>query len=590
MALEIQVSQLDPKAENGQDQRFRKERLRIGRCRDNDVALESSKLSRYHAEVFVAEGKLKVRDLGSRNGTWVNGARIAAETPLAEKDVLGFGDGGPTLKVSLVEAAPSARADADHETTFIQPVPKKAKVKGVPALAVKPAAAPAPAKPEAAPAAAKQEASPVIKVVPRPEAAPAAAKPAPPAPAPALAAAAPAAAAQAAAAGPLLLDDGGLPVDALGKAGVGHSTLMLALSALQAQQRSKTQKVIALVTAAVAAVVLLVVTSIIVISRSSAQEGDRYREDLARLEDRLRTGDERVAELEGEIKERDDAVEQVKKQQGLSDADRATLLARTESQLDGLRAELKKTQEARGTTPEVWADLVERYKESVFLCVSRSRDGAGFGTAFAVREDGLLATNAHVVKMMREDAETLVVQNGTGRVFGVAQRIANPDFTGVNSPDVGLLKITTNGAVLTPFTLADDEALKKLRIGTQLGTLGYPGELASTYFQGFDSKNKRFKSAVATFKDGWIGQITNYQGEVAEFRGNTRIQHSASLTGGTSGSPMFTADGKVVALNNSSLDISIPRNGQKITTKSAAQIGYAIRVDELRRFIERTGL
>jgi hypothetical protein len=34
----------------------------------------------------------------------------------------------------------------------------------------------------------------------------------------------------------------------------------------------------------------------------------------------------------------------------------------------------------------------------------------------------------------------------------------------------------------------------------------------------------------------------------------------------------------------------VPRAGQqKITTKSAAQIGYAIRVDELRRFMSEKG-
>ena len=99
------------------------------------------------------------------------------------------------------------------------------------------------------------------------------------------------------------------------------------------------------------------------------------------------------------------------------------------------------------------------------------------------------------------------------------------------------------------------------------------------------------REAVAEYLDpAYREWLDAYRSEAADFKSSTRIQHSASLTGGTSGSPMFTADGKVVALNNSSLDIVVPRGAQKtITTKSAAQIGYAIRVDELRRFMEEKG-
>ena len=48
-------------------------RLTIGRDPSNDVALEDRNVSRWHAEVVARDGRVELRDLGSRNGTWVDG-------------------------------------------------------------------------------------------------------------------------------------------------------------------------------------------------------------------------------------------------------------------------------------------------------------------------------------------------------------------------------------------------------------------------------------------------------------------------------------------------------------------------------------
>jgi diguanylate cyclase (GGDEF)-like protein len=44
----------------------------IGRHPDNKLVLEQDEVSRRHAEVFLDDGRVRVRDLGSRNGTLVN--------------------------------------------------------------------------------------------------------------------------------------------------------------------------------------------------------------------------------------------------------------------------------------------------------------------------------------------------------------------------------------------------------------------------------------------------------------------------------------------------------------------------------------
>ena len=51
-------------------------KIRIGRGPDNELVLVDSMVSRHHSVVERSGGKLRVRDLGSRNGTIVSGVRV----------------------------------------------------------------------------------------------------------------------------------------------------------------------------------------------------------------------------------------------------------------------------------------------------------------------------------------------------------------------------------------------------------------------------------------------------------------------------------------------------------------------------------
>jgi ABC-type multidrug transport system fused ATPase/permease subunit len=64
--------------------------LTLGR-EDVDVAMDAPMISRRHAIVQPVDGGLEIVDLGSTNGTWVNGARIEGPTRLAAGDVIGLG-------------------------------------------------------------------------------------------------------------------------------------------------------------------------------------------------------------------------------------------------------------------------------------------------------------------------------------------------------------------------------------------------------------------------------------------------------------------------------------------------------------------
>lgn len=66
-------------------------RMTIGRARDNDLVLDDGKVSRHHARVMPRHGTLVFTDLGSTNGSWVNGARVA-EVALGEGDQIEIGE------------------------------------------------------------------------------------------------------------------------------------------------------------------------------------------------------------------------------------------------------------------------------------------------------------------------------------------------------------------------------------------------------------------------------------------------------------------------------------------------------------------
>lgn len=62
--------------------------FRIGRSRDAELVLASPRVSKRHAEIVLNGRGYVVRDLGSRNGTFVNGERVDEERHIAVGDVV----------------------------------------------------------------------------------------------------------------------------------------------------------------------------------------------------------------------------------------------------------------------------------------------------------------------------------------------------------------------------------------------------------------------------------------------------------------------------------------------------------------------
>jgi len=78
--------------ESGQEFPLSGDRAVIGRDPEVDVSLRSQAISRHHAQISCVHGDYFVEDLGSTNGTFLNGKRVDQRMPLAAKDRLRVGE------------------------------------------------------------------------------------------------------------------------------------------------------------------------------------------------------------------------------------------------------------------------------------------------------------------------------------------------------------------------------------------------------------------------------------------------------------------------------------------------------------------
>lgn len=97
-----------------------REKVTIGRASRNDLALPSLSVSRFHAKLEIEDGAARLSDVGSANGTYVNGARIQSHT-LVLGDIIRIGPYRLVYQDGAIEHYDDSRAvrlDA-HEVTKV---------------------------------------------------------------------------------------------------------------------------------------------------------------------------------------------------------------------------------------------------------------------------------------------------------------------------------------------------------------------------------------------------------------------------------------------------------------------------------------
>ncbi len=77
----------------------------IGREAGNDILINDAQVSRHHARVTLQGSTYLLEDLGSTNGTFVNGRRVSGPVALSAGDMIGLGD---TIVLAVSGAADAA--------------------------------------------------------------------------------------------------------------------------------------------------------------------------------------------------------------------------------------------------------------------------------------------------------------------------------------------------------------------------------------------------------------------------------------------------------------------------------------------------
>lgn len=99
-------------------------KTRIGRERDNDLVLTDPRISRYHAMIELAEGQWTIRDLGSANGTSVNGQLISEAHLLSPDDRITVGDTELVFQPSRIHSgisAPLPGSRSEKPVSYLSP-------------------------------------------------------------------------------------------------------------------------------------------------------------------------------------------------------------------------------------------------------------------------------------------------------------------------------------------------------------------------------------------------------------------------------------------------------------------------------------
>jgi S1-C subfamily serine protease/regulator of sirC expression with transglutaminase-like and TPR domain len=199
-----------------------------------------------------------------------------------------------------------------------------------------------------------------------------------------------------------------------------------------------------------------------------------------------------------------------------------------------IAADGKPTEENGGKSV---ADIAAEVKPSLVKVIQVGRQGVGgLGSGFVMSDDGLIATNRHVIG----DARRIKVETSDGKVEEVTEIFASDARL-----DLAILRIARKD--LRPLPLGDSE---KLRQGDRIVAMGNPQGLAFSVVEGVISEPQR------------------------DVDGVKMIQVAVPIEPGNSGGPLLDRQGRVLGL---------------LTLKSARtdNLGFAMPVNELKKLIAK---
>jgi S1-C subfamily serine protease len=417
-------------ARAGQLEAFRKGYIGLGRHPLSDVRFDAERdldVSSRHAAIVRKTEGFVLQDLGSKNGTFVNGTRITGDRVLKGGDVIGFGANGPALEFQVVAS----------ETDL----PGTASAEGL----------------------AERLSSP----------------------------------------------RGVIPAQAA-RASAPRQSTGIRIAAEVARQTAKLRR-----TTKVLIVLLLLVgtgfTWIQLDGRRRARESRdltaHFQTELEGVRDALKAAQDETARLRRELQ---------------ASAGDAATTARLRVQLDA--AERRR----RVLGGVDYRAISHKNQDAVAIVLVEYTDGERFsGTAFAVDSQGTMVTNKHI--LTGEDGTK--TPRRLGVIFSGSTQFWQAEVVGVSAEtDVGVFRVTIKGG--TPRVAGLARTRDGLERGDPVAILGYP--------LGFDLPMESRGGQPIAEPSLTVGTVSKTLTAV--------VQVDAYGAPGSSGSPVFDRDGKVIAV------------------------------------------
>jgi len=417
-------------ARAGQLEAFRKGYIGLGRHPLSDVRFDAERdldVSSRHAAIVRKTEGFVLQDLGSKNGTFVNGTRITGDTVLKSGDVIGFGANGPALEFQVVESQTD--------------LPGRASAEGL----------------------AERLSSP----------------------------------------------RGVIPAQAA-RASAPRQSTGIRIAAEVARQTAKLRR-----TTKVLVVLLLLVgtgfTWIQFDGRRRARESRdltaHFQTELEGVRDALKAAQDETARLRRELQ---------------ASAGDAATTARLRAQLDAA----ERRQRVLGGVD--YRAISHKNQDAVAIVLVEYTDGERFsGTAFAVDSQGTMVTNKHI--LTGEDGTK--TPRRLGVIFSGSTQFWQAEVVGVSAEtDVGVFRVTIKGG--TPRVAGLARTRGGLERGDPVAILGYP--------LGFDLPMESQGGQPIAEPSLTVGTVSKALTAV--------VQVDAYGAPGSSGSPVFDRDGKVIAV------------------------------------------
>lgn len=250
-------------------------------------------------------------------------------------------------------------------------------------------------------------------------------------------------------------------------------------------------------------------------------------------------------------------------------------------------------------------DALERTARSVYLIAAKSdaggEDVAGTGWS---GPGGVIVTNAHVAEEISSSPEGVhwFVRAATPpyREHAVTSHRIHPGYDAfrkfvvatkpmqetiekysdvgqVPACDVAVLEVEDGDALAPPLPIPTREELKALKAGDPVAIVGFPVE-------GLAATPVVMSAPVPVRHRGFLVRVTDFFIREREDGMNQLVQHAIPVTGGSSGSPIIDARGRVIAVHNGGNTLGATESGRIISQV----VSYGQRADLVLDLLEKT--